>query len=71
MTSGIHIYRCNDITRTRAKCPFHKHLCYGERHRYYDTTRIFFDCGTMVDYGYGYYEKPKLYKRISIFKDED
>jgi len=46
-------------------------LCYGERQEFYDTTRIFFDCGTFVDYGYGYYEPPKLYKSITIFKDED
>jgi len=71
MTSnGIHIYRCENPTRTRAICSHHKHLCYGERQAFYDTTRIFFDCGTFVDYGYGYYEPPKLYKHITIFKDE-
>ncbi len=70
MTTGIHIYRCEHPTRTRAKCPYHKHLCYGEKQKFYDTTRIFFDCGTFADYGYGYYEPPKLYKKIRIFKDE-
>ena len=51
-------------------CPHHHQLCYGERQEFYDTTRIFLDCGTYVDYGYGYYEPPKLYKTIKIFKDE-
>ncbi len=68
--NGIHIYRCENPQRTRAMCPYHKRLCYGERQEFYDTTRIFFDCGTEVDYGYGYYEAPKLYKSIRIFKDE-
>lgn len=66
----LHIYRCENPQRTRVMCPYHKHLCYGEKQEFYDTTRIFFDCGTVVDYGYGYYEPPKLYKRIRIFKDE-
>lgn len=65
----IHIYRCENPTRTRAMCPYHKHQCYGERQAFYDTTRIFFDCGTFLDYGYGYYEPPKLYKNITIFGD--
>lgn len=69
--NGIHIYRCENPTRTRAICPHHNRLCYGERQEFYDTTRIFFDCGTFADYGYGYYEPPKLYKHITIFKDED
>lgn len=30
----------------------------------------YWDCGTRVDYGYGYYDPPKLYKSITIFKDE-
>jgi hypothetical protein len=64
------IYRCEKPVRTRAICPHHKHLCYGERQDFYDTRRIFFDCGTVADYGYGYYESPKLYKIIKIFKDE-
>ena len=33
--------------------------------------RIFFDCGTYIDYGYGYYEPPKCYKNIKIFKDDE
>ena len=66
----IHIYRCENPKRTRRKCPYHKKLEYGELQEFYDTTRIFFDCGTLLDYGYGYYEKPKLYKSIKIFKDE-
>ncbi len=66
----LHIYRCENPMRTRALCPHHKKLCYGERQDFYDTRRIFFDCGTMIDYGYGYYEPPKLYKSITIFKDE-
>ena len=68
--NSLHIYRCENPTRTRAMCPYHKHLCYGERQSFYDTTRIFFDCGTFADYGYDYYEIPKLYKNITIFKDE-
>lgn len=68
--TGLHIYRCEKPTRTRAMCPHHKHLEYGERQDFYDTRRIFFDCGTFVDYGYGYYEAPKLYNNITIFKDE-
>jgi hypothetical protein len=67
----LHIYRCEHPTRTRTMCPFRKHLCYGERQDFYDTMRIFFDCGTFADYGYGYYESPKLYKRINIIKDEE
>jgi len=67
---GLHIYRCEHPTRTRVMCPHHKHLCYGEKQEFYDTVRIFLDCGTFIDYGYGYYEPPKLYKTIKIFKDE-
>jgi len=69
--AGLHIYRCEQPARTRAMCPFHKHLCYGERQDFYDTMRIFFDCGTFADYGYGYYEPPKRYKHIVIFKDAE
>lgn len=71
MTTGLHIYRCENPVRTRAMCPHHKHLCYGERQEFYDTTRLFFDCGTVVDSGYGYYERPTQYKHIVIFKDEN
>ena len=71
MVTGIHVYRCENPQRTRVMCPHHKHLCYGEKQEFYDTTMIFFDCGTFADYGYGYYEPPKLYKTIKIFKDEE
>jgi hypothetical protein len=67
---GIHIYRAKHPKRVRVICPHHHHLCYGEKQEFYDGTRIFFDCGTMVDYGYGYYKPPKLYRKITIFKDE-
>lgn len=70
MTTGLHIYRCENPTRTRVMCPHHKHLCYGERQEFYDTMRILLDCGTVVDYGYGYYDPPKQYSYIVIFKDE-
>ena len=66
----LHIYRCEHPRRVRMTYPHHKHLCYGERQGFYDTRCIFFDCGTFVDYGYVYYEKPKLYKSIEILKDE-
>ena len=66
----VHIYRCENSIRIRAMCPHHKHLCYGERQDFYDTVRVFFDCGTFGDSGYGYYEPPKLYKSITIFKDD-
>ena len=69
--TGLHIYRCENPKRVRRMCPFHKHQCYGEIQEFYDTARIFFDCGTYADYGYGYYEPPKKYKSITIFKDED
>ena len=68
--SYIHIYRCEHPERARAQCPYHKKLEYGERQSFYDTTRVFFDCGAMADYGYGEYTPPKLYKNITIFKDE-
>lgn len=71
MKTGLHIYRCENPTRVRVMCPHHKRLCYGERQEFYDTARIFFDCGTFADYGYGYYEPPIQYKRIIIFKDEN
>ncbi|KKM00940.1 hypothetical protein LCGC14_1799390 [marine sediment metagenome] len=70
MATGLHIYRCEHPERVRILCPHHKKLCYGEKQSFYDTTRVFFDCGTFLDYGYGYYESPKLYKNITIFKDE-
>ena len=64
----LHIYRCENPQRTRQLCPNHKKLEYGELQEFYDTTWIFFDCGTFADYGY--YEPPKLYKHIVIIKDE-
>ena len=66
----LHIYRCENPKRTRRLCPHHKKLEYGELQEFYDTTWVFFDCGTFADYGYGYYETPKLYRNITIFKDE-
>lgn len=66
----LHIYRCENPKRTRRVCPHHKKLEYGELQEFYDTTRMFFDCGTFLDYGYGYYEIPKLYKTIKVFKDD-
>ena len=66
----LHIYRCENPKRIRRLCPYHKKLEYGELQEFYDTSRIFFDCGTFVDSGYGYYEPPKLYKTIVIFKDD-
>lgn len=66
----LHIYRCENPKRTRQTCPHHNKLEYGELQEFCDTIRVFFDCGTFVDYGYGYYEKPKLYKTIKVFKDD-
>jgi hypothetical protein len=44
--------------RVRRRCPLDKRLCYGQLAEYYDTRRVFFDCGTVLDYGYGYWTKP-------------
>jgi len=44
--------------RTRKKCPFHKMLEYGDLVTAYDTTRVFLECGVLLDYGYGYWQKP-------------
>ena len=68
--NGLHIYRCENPKRSRRICPHHKKLEYCELQEFYDTLRIFFDCGTFVDTGYGYYEPPKLYKTIKIFRDD-
>ncbi len=46
MMNGLHIYRCENPVRTRAMCLHHRRLCYGEKQEFYDTMRIFFDCGT-------------------------
>lgn len=67
----LHIYRCENPKRTRRLCPHHKKLEYGELQDFYDTRRIFFDCGTFVDYGYGYYEPPKKYKQLETFWDSE
>lgn len=69
MVTGLHIYRCENPKRTRRVCPHHKKLEYCELQEFYDTLHIFFDCGTFVNTGYGYYEPPRLYKTIKIFKD--
>mgnify|MGYP001562260485 CR=1 FL=1 len=65
----LHIYKCENPKRTRRLCPHHRKLEYGELRDFYDTIRIFFDCGTFVDYGYGYYKPPLKYKRLRIFWD--
>ena len=67
---SIHIYRADKVKRVRRLCPCHKLLHYGSQHEYYDTTLIFFDCGTRVDFGYGEWRPPKLYKKLTIFQDE-
>lgn len=67
----LHVYRCENPKRTRRLCPFHKKMEYGELQEFYDTTRVFFDCGTFVDHGYGYYELPTRYKRLKIFWDNE
>ena len=55
---SLHIFRANKIRRTRARCPFHKQLEYGQLQEFYDTQRVFFDCGTFWDVGYGQYKIP-------------
>lgn len=45
--------------RRRLRCPVHKKMHYGWLHTHYDTRRMFFDCGTMLDFGYGYYRGPR------------
>ena len=67
----LHIYQPESLKRVRQKCPFHKHLCYGTAAHYYDTTLVRFDCGTLLDYGYGYYDPPKKYKKLKIFWDSE
>jgi len=61
-TIPIHIYRADNVKRVRRLCPYHKHQCYGTMHEYYDTTRVFLDCGTGLDYGYGDWTPPKKTK---------
>jgi hypothetical protein len=65
----IHIYTAPNV-RVRHKCPYHNRLECGNKQEFYDSTRVFFDCGTMADYGYGYYQPPEKFKRLEIFKDE-
>ena len=60
---SLHIFRANKIRRTRAQCPFHKIMEYGDQHHYYDTSHIFFDCGTFWDVGYGAWKIPPEVKR--------
>ncbi len=47
------------ISRVTADCPYHGRLEAGNRHVAYDTVRIFLDCGTMLDYGYGEWFAPQ------------
>lgn len=54
---------CNLETRERERtirwCPLHKQDEEGLMVYCYDTHRMFFDCGVMADYGYGYWTPPK------------
>lgn len=45
----LHIFRANNIKQVRVKCPYCKHLCYGERHDFYDASYIHLNCGTRID----------------------
>ena len=45
--------------RTWKICPLHKRREYGNLVTMYDTVRVFLTCGTMIDYGYGYWQKPR------------
>ena len=54
----LHVYQANKQKRVRRKCPYHKHLCYGTLYEYYDTSRVTFDCGANIDYGYGEWREP-------------
>ena len=60
--ASIHIYRAHKRKRIRKKCPYCEHLCYGERHDYYDGSYFFFDCGTSVN---SEYWKPPPKKKCS------
>jgi len=55
---SLHVFTATAVRRTRRECPFHRRRCYGEQHEYYDTRRVFFDCGALADYGYGYVQRP-------------
>lgn len=59
----LHIYRADNERRTRRTCPYHKKSEYGNLQEYYDTVRVFFDCGTLADYGYGFYRIPQAVQR--------
>jgi len=50
--------RTSPDRRARRKCPYHKKMEYGEMVTAYDTIRVFLDCGTLLDYGYGYWVAP-------------
>lgn len=58
MTGALCSMEEKPMRRTRRRCPFHQCLHYGRLRIYYDTVRVFFDCGTVLDYGYGYWQKP-------------
>lgn len=66
---GLHIFRADTIKRVRKLCPYHKHLCFGEMHEYYDGIYIFFECGTQIMGEY--YIPPKKYKRLEVFYDSE
>ncbi len=58
MSVSICDLRTKRDRRTRRYCPFHKRLCFGVLITCFDTVSVDFDCGTTVDYGYGYWRKP-------------
>lgn len=41
--------------RVRRRCPKCRKLRYGDLRHYFDTVRVFLQCGVMVDSGYGYW----------------
>ncbi len=53
--SGIHIFRAGVYgrKRVRVKCPVDDRLTYGTAAADYDTTWLFLDCGTSLNFGYG------------------
>lgn len=63
MSSALCDLREKPDRRVRRRCPFHKRLCYGRLAEYYDTVRVYFDCGTELDYGYGYWRAPAKPRR--------
>jgi hypothetical protein len=54
--------------RTRMVCPHHRRLCYGRVIAAYDTTRIVFDCGTFLCWGYGIWTKPGETRQRSAYR---